>query len=141
MKYFKMENHNTHFKKQKKELLKRGGWGEAIITMNWTQFKNLSENTVHGLSSLYIVPVVNFLSAFKPALLSVYSVVTAGLANNLLPAGAMLSFISRGHWRDTGRARGFSCWFWGAPLVHVTFPWVSMPSDSFAAECHQWYFS
>ena len=37
----------------------------------------------------------------------------------LFPAGMMLSFVSRGHWRDKTGAKGFPLWFW-----------LSLPSPS-----------
>lgn len=104
-------------------------WGEALVTLIWTELKNLLENTVHELLSLYIVPVKNVLPfSSKSALLFVGSMIMELDSNSSpLPAGTMLSFVSRGHWRDTGGGRSFSCWVWWyssrqTPVVHVTFP-------------------
>lgn len=65
-----MENQNIILKEKLLKKKRKDGWEQQLITMNWIQFKNLSENTVHELLSLYMLPVINLLLfSFKSALL------------------------------------------------------------------------
>ena len=54
-----------------------------------------------------------------------------------LPAGTMLSFVSRGYWREVVRRRGFPSWFWqacSAGLLGDLIP-VAQPASPVSSFC------